>query len=307
MNMKKILCGALIAGLLMVSGLGLAEGVSLAPDGGALIPVDEYPVVDGSTATLPLSYALMRAFTGCTAQEAEDAIRHNTTNYAFYNLADGRADLLLVYEPSEASFDYMANHDVDYEISPIGRDALVFLVNSRNPVNDLSQADITAIYTGEKTDWSQVEGGESLPIVPFQRPDASGSQVMMYNLAVPKDRIMAAPQTMVLTEMDDLIEGVADYDNSAGALGYSVWFYAANMYAMDAVKILTVDGVEANAAAIEDGSYPYVQPFYAVLRCDAPEGSGERRLFDFLNTEEGQRLVRECGYAGAGSMAEIGE
>ncbi len=299
--MKKFICFALIAGLMMVSGL--AEGADLAPDGGALIPMDEYPIVDGSTATLPLSYALMQAFTGCTAQEAEDAIRHNTTNYAFYYLADGRADLLLVYEPSEESFDYMADRGVDYEISPIGRDALVFLVNSRNPVNDLSQADITAIYTGEKTDWSQVSGGESLAITPFQRPDASGSQVMMYNLAVPKDRIMQAPQTMVLTDMADLIEGVADYDNSAGALGYSVWFYAANMYAMDEVKILTVDGVEANAAAIEDGSYPYVQPFYAVLRSDAPEDSAQRRLFDFLNTEEGQQLVRDCGYAGAGDTA----
>lgn len=305
--MKKLICCALIAGLLMVSGAGLAEGANTAPDGGALIPMDEYPIVDGSTATLPLSYALMQAFTGCTAQEAEDAIRHNTTNYAFYYLADGDADLLLVYEPSEASFEHMDNLGVDYEITPIGRDALVFLVNSRNPVTNLSQADITAIYTGEKTDWSQVDGGESLPIIPFQRPDASGSQVMMYNLAVPKDKIMEAPQTMVLSEMADLIEGVADYDNSAGALGYSVWFYAANMYAMDEVRIVTVDGVEANAAAIEDGSYPYVQPFYAVLRCDAPENSAQRRLFDFLMTEEGQRLVRDCGYAGAGDVSEIGE
>ncbi len=303
--MKKLICCVMIAALGMVSGLGLAEG--LAPDGGALIPMDEYPVVDGSTATLPLSYALMQAFTGCTAQEAEDAIRHNTTNYAFYELADGRADLLLVYEPSEASFEYMDNQGVDYELIPIGRDALVFLVNTHNPVNNLSQADITAIYTGEKTDWSQVDGGEDLPIIPYQRPDASGSQVMMYNLAVPKDVIMEAPQMMVLTEMADLIEGVADYDNAAGALGYSVWFYAANMYAMDEVKILSVDAVAPDVAAIEDGSYPYVQPFYAVLRVDAPEGSAQRRLFDFLRTEEGQRLVRDCGYAGAGDISEVGE
>ncbi len=305
--MKKLICCALIAALTAAFGIGRTEGAKTAPDGGALIPMAEYPVVDGSTATLPLSYALMRAFTGCTEQEAEDAIRHSTTNYAFFYLADGTADLLLVYEPSEESFDYMADQGVYYEMRPIGRDALVFLVNSHNPVDDLSRSDIMAIYTGEKTDWSQVGGGESLPIIPYQRPDASGSQVMMYNLAVPKDVIMKAPQTAVLTEMADLIEGVADYDNAAGALGYSVWYYAANMYAMDEVKILKVDGVEPDAAAIEDGSYPYVQPFYAVLRSDAPEDSAQRRLFDFLNTEEGQRLVRACGYAGAGEISEVGE
>ena len=300
MNMKKIFCLSVALCLMLLSVSGMAEGTGLAPDGGALIPMDEYPVVDGSTATLPLSYALMRAFTGCTQEEAEDAIRHNTTNYAFYYLADGDADLLLVYEPSEESFDYMDRNGVDYEIDPIGRDALVFLVNSKNQVTNLAQADITAIYTGEKTDWSEVPGGASGAIIPYQRPDASGSQVMMYNLAVPKDKIMEAPKSMILTEMADLIEGVADYDNAENSIGYSVWFYAANMYAMDEVRILSVDGVDPNAAAIEDGSYPYVQPFYAVLRADAPQDSFQRRLYDFLMTEEGQALVRSCGYAGAG-------
>ncbi len=303
--MKKIYCIMLIL-CLVLAPAALCEGEATAPDGGPLIPMDEYPIVDGSTATLPLSYALMCAFTGCTQAEAEDAIRHSTTNYAFYALGDGYADLLLVYEPSQDSFDYMDSSGVSYAMSPIGRDALVFLVNSRNPVTDLSQADIRAIYTGQKTDWSEIPGGGSGAIIPYQRPDASGSQVMMYNLAVPQDEIMKAPVTMVLTEMADLIEGVADYDNAEGAIGYSVWFYAANMYAMDEVRILSVDGVAPDAAAIEDGSYPYVQPFYAVLRDDAPEDSAQRRLYDFLMTEEGQALVRSCGYAGAGD-AGVGE
>lgn len=304
----KIICCALIMCMALASAAALADGEALAPDGGALIPIDEYPIVDGSTATLPLSYALMQAFTGCSAEDAEDAIRHNTTNLAFYYLADGGADILLVYEPSAESFEYMDENGVEYEMEPIGRDALVFLVNSQNPVTNLSQDDITAIYTGKKTDWSEVEGGVAMPITPYQRPDASGSQVMMYNLAVPKDKIMEAPQTLVLSEMYDLIEAMADYDNAADALGYSVWFYAANMYAMDEVRILSVDGIEPSAAAIEDGSYPYVQPFYAVLRKDAPEGSAQRRIYDFLATPEGQRLVRECGYAGAGEAEqEVGE
>ena len=298
--MKKLFCLLAALCLMILSVPGTAEGTGRAPDGGALIPLDEYPIVDGSTATLPLSYALMRAFTGCTEEEAEDAIRHNTTNYAFYYLADGSSDLLLVYEPSEESFEYMDQRGVDYEIQPIGRDALVFLVNSENPVTDLAQEDIIAIYTGEKTDWSEIPGGGSGAIIPYQRPDASGSQVMMYNLAVPKDKIAEAPTEMILTEMADLIEGVADYDNAENSIGYSVWFYAANMYAMDEVRILSVDGVDPNAAAIEDDSYPYVQPFYAVIRADAPKESHQKRLYDFLMTEKGQELVRSCGYAGAG-------
>ena len=137
-----------------------------------------------------------------------------------------------------------------------------------------------------------------------------------YNsMGMDQDDLVLAPYTTVMKRIlaqtylggiqcSAVTEGVADYDNSTGALGYSVWYYAANMYAMDEVKILKVDGVAPDAAAIEDGSYPYVQPFYAVLRSDAPEDSAARRIYDFLLTEAGQQLVRACGYAGAGDTSE---
>ena len=74
---------------------------------------EEYPRVDGSTATLPLSYALMSASTGVSPEEAKQAIQHSKTTEAFYELVDGRRDLLLVYAPSQDAYDYAADNGVE--------------------------------------------------------------------------------------------------------------------------------------------------------------------------------------------------
>ena len=302
--MKKTIALLLAAAMLLCACAAFADEPRVAPDGGDLIPIEEYPIVDGSTATLPLSYALMQAFTGCTYEEAHDIIRHTKTDLCFYNMGDGLNDLLLVYEPNQASLDYLKELEIEIDMRPIGQDALVFLVPSENPVTDLTSEQIYDIYTGKITEWSEIDPALNMPITAYQRPDSSGSQVMMTNLAVPADEITEAPADLYLTEMGELIEAIANYENVPGALGYSVWFYAANMYALPEVRMVSVNGIAPSAENIENKTYPYAQDFYGVIRADAAEDSYARRLFNFLLTEQGQQMVRDCGYAGVGIAEE---
>jgi phosphate transport system substrate-binding protein len=53
-------------------------------------------------------------------------------------------------------------------------------------------------------------------------------------------------------------------------------------------------------ASISAGDYPFVNDFYAVIRADAPDGSPERILFDWIQTADGQALVGNEGYATVG-------
>lgn len=48
-----------------------------------------------------------------------------------------------------------------------------------------------------------------------------------------------------------------------------------------------VDGIMPSNSTIQDGSYPYVNDFYAVIRDDEPEDSPARLLFDWLTSEGG--------------------
>ena len=67
---------------------------------GTMTP-DTYPVVDGSTATLPLSEAVFMAATGESAEVAASEIVHTKTTNSYNRLYNKEVDLLIVYEPAE--------------------------------------------------------------------------------------------------------------------------------------------------------------------------------------------------------------
>ena len=288
--MKRMTCLLMTLMVLLFAGGAMAQCPK--------IDAGDYPVVDGSTATLPLSRLLMRAATGVTEEEALAAIRHTKTTNSFYNLTGGDTDLLLVYEPSADAWDYARRMGVELQAEPIGYDAVAFLVNEDNPVTSLTHEQIVGIYTGEITNWAQV-GGEDLPIVAYQRPDSSGSQVMMKAQVMGDAGMMEPPMELVESEMEGLVDAIAAYRNTANAIGYSVVYYVDNMYMQQGIKLLEVGGVAPTNEAIASGAYPYRQPFYAVIRADEPADSPARRLFDWLATDEGQALVAEAGYVAA--------
>ena len=256
---------------------------------------DEYPVVDGSTATLPLSYALYRLATGASEEEAEAEIIHSKTTNSYYQLLNGSADLLIVYEASPETLADLKKQGADFLIEPVGKDALVFLKNSENPVESLTKEELRDIYAGKISNWKDV-GGEDLPIVAFQRPAGSGSQTLMDQLIMRGTAMADAPVDRVISSMGMILEEVASYRNTADAIGYSVYYYTANMHEIDGLAYLGVDGVLPSTETIRSDQYGLVNPFYVVIRADEPEDSPARRLFQWLLSKEGQKLVEETGY-----------
>lgn len=81
---------------------------------------------------------------------------------------------------------------------------------------------------GKITNWKEV-GGDDLEIAPFQRNAESGSQVLMEKLVMDGQAMMEPPEGYMLSEMGTLMEAVRSYDNSASAIGYSVFYYASDM------------------------------------------------------------------------------
>lgn len=285
-----LLTAMLVTAMLLMTGIALAECPQM--------DVKDYPRVDGSTATLPLSYRLMQAATGVDEAGAKNIIRHNKTTESFYALVNGQADLLLVYEPSREAWDYAKAQKTDLEVQPIGYDAPVFLINDKNPVESLTHDQIVGIYTGEITNWRQV-GGDDLDIVAYQRVENSGSQVMMKAQVMQGVEMMDAPREFRTSEMGELVDAISSYRNTANSIGYSVYYYIDNMYMQEGIKLLKVNGVAPANETIASGEYPYRQPFYAVIRADAAADSPARKLYDWLSTPEGRSLVEEAGYVAA--------
>lgn len=263
-----------------------------------LLKLADLPRIDGSTANIPLISLAIQRVTGVGADVADNTVKTSGTPTAWRNLLDDSADLLVVYEADKTVQAEVKKSSVKLEVHPIGRDALVFFTNSSNPVTSLSTKQYKAIYTGSITNWSQV-GGRDAKIVGYQRPEESGSQALMRKYVVGGARMAKAPADRITAEMDEIITGVASYANTGNALGYSVYYYLANMYAVDGIKMLGVSGVMPSSATIADGSYPYTNDFYAVVRADEPAGSPARTVLKWLLSPDGQQAVVDAGYVPA--------
>lgn len=259
-------------------------------------PFHQWDRIDGSTATIPLTAALIRAIEGVSPQEAEGRFTHNRTSAAYENLLAEKADLIFVTAPSTEVWDMAKGAGVELEVIPVVKDAFVFLVNAQNPVENLSLSQLRDIYAGKITNWKQV-GGEDREIIPYQRPDGSGSQTLFYKHILDKSKVMEPRSQWVEGDMGGLVKAIIDYDNSQGALGYSVYYYVSSMFGREEeFRLLAVEGVAPTQETILAGDYPLEDAYFAVLRKDTPQDAPVRGLVQWLLSPSGQQVALEAGY-----------
>ncbi len=256
---------------------------------------ENFPRLDGSTACLPMAEAVCSVLLGESRESVQDLIHFNRTTQSFRNLMYGECDLLLAGEPNASVYEEMESAQFEADIEQLARDALVFVVNAENPVDNITTEQIRGIYTGEITNWKEL-GGNDAEIIPFQRNEGAGSQALMKKLIMGDTPLMEAPAEYYSGAMDELMAAVKSYDKSANAIGYSVYYYAHDMEMAQGLKLLKVDGVEPNRDTIRSGEYPYLNAIYCVIAHDTPANSPTRILYDWLMTPDGQSLLESEGY-----------
>lgn len=277
------------------------DSASSAPPAEPFLTPEEFPGVDGSTACIPLMAQIMADTTGADLTEAQSAISVSTTAYAWENMGvydSDLAQLLIVYEAPDYVKDEIAQAGTQLEQKAIGRDALVFIVNEDNPVQSLTQDQLREIYAGHITNWKDV-GGDDTPIVAFQRGEDSGSQTLFQNLLIQDGELMEAPTELAPASMGGLVDSIASYNNSANAIGFSVYYYIDQMYSQPGLRLLAVEDVTPSNDTIASQEYPLCNDFYAVIRASAAADSPERQVYDWLSTEDGVRCIEKAGYVPA--------
>ena len=265
--------------------------------------------LDGATALYPVYAGFVQAVYPqgeyplyAATEDGCGLVTCSGTVDAYQRLIQGDTDLIFAAAPSQEQLDMAAQAGVELHLTPIGREAFVFFVNSKNPVEGLTVEEVQGIYTGQITNWSQV-GGKDQSIRPFQRQENSGSQSALLRLMEGLPLIEPEQEDRV-GDMGGIIRDVADYRNYANAIGFSFRFYASEMEANDQIRLLALDGVAPTKETIRDGSYPISDSFYAVTA--APIGQPDPRESDpqldaflrWILSEQGQRIIEASGYVG---------
>ena len=262
---------------------------------------EDFPVTDGSTACIPLIAQIMADTTGLDLETARSAVTTNTTAQAWRNLGlygnnyGDSVKLIIAYEAPESVKEELKADGDPLDQKAIGRDALVFIVNEDNPVQSLTLQQLKDIYAGAITNWKDV-GGKDQEIIAFQRRADSGSQTLFQKLLIQGGPLMEAPTELAPTAMGELVDSIAEYNNSANAIGFSVYYYIDQMYSKPGLRLLAVDGVTPSNETIADQSYPLCNEFYAAILQDSAADSPERRIYEWLSTDAGRSCIEHSGY-----------
>ena len=166
-------------------------------------------------------------------------------------------------------------------------DGIAMVVNPENPVSDLSLEQITAIYTGEITNWKEV-GGNDAEIVLIGREAGSGTRDGFETITGTAE---ACKYRQELTSTGDVIATVASNPDAIG--------YASLAALKDTVKALSVSGVTPTEETVKDGSYIIQRPFVLVTKEGTALSATAQKFFDFALSADAADIISAAGAVAA--------
>jgi phosphate transport system substrate-binding protein len=271
---------------------------------------DNLPRLDGATALYPLYSSFVHAVYPYIEMPEEyyewayfpyillrdgsspSIVRCTKTDMAYQRLIEGQADIIFCYEPSRDQIQKAAEKGLRFNLTPIGKDAFVFFVNEKSAVTNLTRSQIRSIYSGDIVNWKSITGIDE-PIIPYQRPENSGSQTALQSI-MGNSNIMAPLWDFFVLGMGPTVDRVSMYQNYNSAIGYSFLYYITVMHPNNGIKTIAIDGVFPAKETIGDNSYPFVKTLYAVTT--GSESENTKQFIDWILSEQGQELVEKTGY-----------
>jgi phosphate transport system substrate-binding protein len=177
----------------------------------------------------------------------------------------------------------------------VAKDAIAVIVNKENPIDTLTMEQISGIYRGDYSNWSEL-GGYDNPIVRLSRETNSGTHVYFLEKVVrlgnKDDKSLFTPETLLLPSSEGIIAEVRDNPNAIGYDGLG--------YITDEVKTLAIapqageDAVLPSIETVNNNQYPISRDLYVYTR-GKPNATIQTYL-DWIVSADAQAIVQSLGF-----------
>ena len=167
----------------------------------------------------------------------------------------------------------------------VARDAIAVIVHRDNPVDRLTLQQISDIYSGKVSNWSEL-GGPDWPIVRLSRETNSGTHVYFLEEVLRQgngdDQTLFAADTLLLPSSEGITSELAYNRNAIGYDGLG--------YVTDTVRVVAVaqdpDGpyTRPSAESVNNGTYPISRDLY-MYSIGQPDGE----ILNYLQWIQGPR------------------
>ncbi len=219
--------------------------------------------VSGSTTVQPAAELVAEIFARLYSGSAD--VQGGGSGAGIRGVQNGTADIGM------ASRALTAEESVDLEAITYGFDALVFIVNRANPLEELRLSDVRQIYSGATTNWQPLSGWDNdIVVINKEIGRATLDLFEGYSGVSHQDRAEAGESGRVTAEAYEVasnLEALTLVGGIPGAVGYVSMGAAESM--ADAgmpIKVLRLDGVAASAETLGNGSYPILRELNLVVR-----------------------------------------
>jgi phosphate transport system substrate-binding protein len=264
-NLKQLILVALF--LLIVVGTAFAENI----------------VIKGSTTVLPIAQATLEAYMKANPG-VQISLSGGGSGEGIKALIDGSTDIAdSSREIKKTEVELAKSKGVTPTETVVAIDAIVPIVNPKNPVNNLLVDQLSQIYQGKITNWKEV-GGENLEIVVISRDSSSGTFEAWGELVMNKAKV--TPRAQLQASNGAIVQTVSKNRYALGYIGLG--------YLNKTVKGLTVNGVKASEKTALSKEYP-ISRFLYMYTNGEPKGD-TAKFIKFVLSPAGQALVNKEGF-----------
>lgn len=168
-------------------------------------------------------------------------------------------------------------------VQVIAYDGIAVVVHPDNGIDGLSMEQLTQIYKGDITNWSEVGGVDEM-IAVVSREDGSGTRGAFEELVDFEEALTA---DALLKDGNGNVQ--ATVAQNPQAIGYVSFTYLD-----DSVKGIEIDGVLPTVDNVLNGSYPISRPFLMMYHEDNMTDASSAYI-EFIMSKEGQDIVESKG------------
>jgi len=170
---------------------------------------------------------------------------------------------------------------------PVAWDAIVFIVNKDNPVDDISIEQVRQIYEGKITNWKQLGGNNAAIDLYVRKSPLSGVGYTLRELVFYDSDGDFTSRAHSVKSSGPAEKAVEKNPNAFTATGISS-AHRRN------VKLLKVNGTEPNFETIKSGSYILYRPLYLITKL-VEKNPLVLDFIKYATSEEGMAVIRKTG------------
>lgn len=177
----------------------------------------------------------------------------------------------------------LKDSETGLEATVIAVDGIAIIVNSKNPVTDLTLDQIASLAKGEITSWSEV-GGDEAPVVFIGREAGSGTRDGFESIVGVEEECVYEQE---LTSTGAVVAAVAANPNAIG--------YASLSGVGDTVSAISVGGVVCSEETVLDGSYPVQRNFNMITKSGVELSAAAKAFIEFALSDEATEIIANAG------------